>query len=87
MRRMMKLADSGNTNQLSKQNLEINPSHPIVRKLAAARTVDADAARDAAEQMYDNALIAAGLLDDPRTMLNRLNVLLERSLSVAKAKE
>ena len=49
--RICRLADSGNTNQLSKQNLEINPSHPIVRKLAAARTVDADAARDAAEQV------------------------------------
>lgn len=27
--------------------------------------------------MFDNALVAAGLLDDPRTMLPRLNKLLE----------
>ena len=29
-----------------------------------------------AEQVYDNALIAAGLVDDPRSMLTRLNKIL-----------
>ena len=29
-----------------------------------------------AEQVYDNALIAAGLVDDPRSMLTRLNDIL-----------
>ena len=29
------------------------------------------------DQLFDNALVAAGLLDDPRTMLPRLNKLLE----------
>ena len=31
--------------------------------------------------MFDNALIAAGILDDPRSMLPRLTSLLEETLS------
>ena len=30
--------------------------------------------------MYDNAMIQAGLLEDPRTMVNRLNDLLSKAL-------
>ena len=36
--------------------------------------------RSVAEQILDNARVAAGLLEDPRTMLKRLNDLLERVL-------
>ena len=31
-----------------------------------------------AEQLYDNALVAAGLMDDARLMLPRINTMLER---------
>jgi hypothetical protein len=34
----------------------------------------------ALSQLLDNALVAAGLLDDPRSMLPRLNDILEASL-------
>merc|ERR1712070_171162 len=34
-------------------------------------------ARIAVEQLYDNACIAAGTLDDPRVLLTRLNKVLE----------
>ena len=34
-----------------------------------------------AEQVHDNARVAAGLLDDPRPMLKRLNELLEQVLA------
>ena len=33
-----------------------------------------------AQQVFDNALIAAGLVDDPRAMLSRLNNILEAAL-------
>ena len=33
------------------------------------------------KQIYDNALVAAGLLEDPRAMLGRLNGLLEKLLN------
>ena len=35
-------------------------------------------ARQVAEQVFDNALVAAGLLDDGRSMLPRIHKLLER---------
>ena len=31
-------------------------------------------------QLYDNAMVNAGLLDDPRSMVGRLNQLLEKAL-------
>jgi TNF receptor-associated protein 1 len=60
--------------------LEVNPSHPIVRKLYTLKGTDSDLARLVAEQIYDNALIAAGLMDDPRSMVNRMNDLLTKAL-------
>eukprot|EP00698_Gefionella_okellyi_P009900 TRINITY_DN2541_c0_g1_i1.p1 TRINITY_DN2541_c0_g1~~TRINITY_DN2541_c0_g1_i1.p1 ORF type:complete len:577 (-),score=169.98 TRINITY_DN2541_c0_g1_i1:75-1805(-) len=84
MRKMMKLTDAAAGGALSKHALEINPAHPIIRKLNAARTVDESTAKAVAEQIFDNALIAAGLLDDPRSMLTRLNTLLEKSLDAQK---
>lgn len=63
--------------------LEINPSHKIIIALAKAH---GEAERSAvstlvAQQMMDNALIAAGLIDDPRHMLSRLNDILEATLT------
>ena len=51
--------------------LELNPRHPIVRGIQAARGSDDEATRRvaklAAEQVFDNARVAAGgALDDPR---------------------
>jgi len=41
----------------------------------------ADLAKMIVEQVYDNALIAADLLDNPRSMLVRLNKILEEASS------
>ena len=60
--------------------LEINPAHRLVKGLAALRLKDADFAAIAVEQIYDNALIAAGLGADPRDMVNRMYQILERAL-------
>jgi HSP90 family molecular chaperone len=64
-----------------KQNLEINPRHNIITRLEKIRGSDAPLAAKVAEQLLDNARVAAGLLEDPRTMLNRLNELLETVLT------
>lgn len=61
--------------------LEINPRHPMVKSLAAARTAQPELASLAARQLLDNALLSAGLLEDPRDMVQRLNDLLGRALS------
>ncbi len=78
MRRMMRaMKKPGEAEEPVKVNLEINPRHAVIRKLHAMRTADADKAELVAEQLLDNALIAAGLLEDPSRMVARLNKLLE----------
>jgi molecular chaperone HtpG len=62
----------------AKYNLEINPAHPIIIRLEQIRSTDAALAEKVAEQVYDNARVAAGVLEDPRSMLRRLNELLEK---------
>jgi len=82
MRRMMKMMNrEGEAMPESKPNLEINPDHAMLVRLNAIRQSDADLAGQVAEQIYDNALVAAGLLEDPRAMLGRLNGLLEKLLN------
>lgn len=62
---------------IPRQTLEINTSHPVIVQLNTLRESNPAYAVLIAEQLFDNALVAAGLLDDPRTMLPRLNRLLE----------
>ncbi|HEY9510620.1 MAG TPA: molecular chaperone HtpG [Verrucomicrobiae bacterium] len=82
MRRMMKaMKKEGEEMPAAKYDLEINPAHPILSRLDAMRQKDAPLAGSVAEQILDNARVAAGLLEDPRTMLNRLNQLLEKVLA------
>ena len=84
MRRMMAMvaqqADGGALPPLPPQKLRLNVSHPVVIALSKASSVDEVRATAAAHQLLDNAIVAAGLMDDPRTMLPRLNRLLELAL-------
>lgn len=79
MRRMMRMVDNSDGRDgmpLPPQNVEINPSHPIIVGIHAIKETEPVLARVLAEQVYDNCLVAAGLMDDSRTMLPRLNDLL-----------
>jgi len=67
-----------------KHDLEINPNHPMLVGLEGFRQTAPDTAKQVAEQIYDNALISAGLLEDPQAMLKRINALLEQLVSKAK---
>eukprot|EP00595_Chromulina_sp_UTEXLB2642_P001065 CAMPEP_0196767680 /NCGR_PEP_ID=MMETSP1095-20130614/41847_1 /TAXON_ID=96789 ORGANISM="Chromulina nebulosa, Strain UTEXLB2642" /NCGR_SAMPLE_ID=MMETSP1095 /ASSEMBLY_ACC=CAM_ASM_000446 /LENGTH=657 /DNA_ID=CAMNT_0042136213 /DNA_START=146 /DNA_END=2119 /DNA_ORIENTATION=+ len=81
LRKMMKLLEQSNqgtkSNVLPPQVLEINPKHPLVINIYKCKERgDTEIAKLVVEQLFDNALIAAGLLDDPRLMIPRLNELL-----------
>ena len=83
--RMMRLADQehktgGVKTFTPKQKMEFNPGHPIIAHLHEARNKDPELARVVAEQLYDNAVVAAGIMEDPRVMLSRLNDLLLRAM-------
>merc|ERR1712137_548113 len=80
MRKMMKTMmagkdDSGMANM--PMTLELSASHDIVTTLNHIKSSNEPVARIAVEQLYDNACIAAGTLDDPRVLMGRLNKVLE----------
>ena len=82
MRRMLKAMKApGVPTDEPKLDLEINPAHPLIVRLDSIRQSNEGLAGKVAEQLYDNARIAAGLLEDPRTMLKRLNEILEQALA------
>jgi TNF receptor-associated protein 1 len=62
----------------SKKDMEINPASPLIRKVADLRVKDQDFAKELAEQIYDNAMIQAGLLVDPQQMVSRSYRIMER---------
>lgn len=62
----------------SAPDLELNPRHPVIVKLQQVRGQDASLAELVAHQLFDQARLAAGRLEDPRSMLTRMNTLLSR---------
>lgn len=85
-RRTMRKMDPLNTPALPKQQLQVNIKHPIIVKLNQVRATDAQLAKEIAEQVFDNALIQAGLLDEGRSMIPRLQKLMEISLDTKTQK-
>jgi TNF receptor-associated protein 1 len=77
MRRMMKAMNKEGGESPLRVNLEINPRHAVITRLAAARKDNPERAKLVAEQILDNALISAGLLEDTTAMVKRLYKLLE----------
>ncbi|AWI10506.1 molecular chaperone HtpG [Ereboglobus luteus] len=60
-----------------KVNLEVNPRSAVIKRLADAQKTAPEKAALIAEQILDNALISAGLLDDASKMVARIYKLLE----------
>ena len=79
MQRMMQLMNK-DLNNVGPSVLEINASHQMIKRLDEARKNEDTFAKIAAEQIFENAQIAAGLIIDPRGMVKRLNEILERAL-------
>jgi len=77
MRQMMKAMNQ----QLPEQqavNLELNSKHALIKNLATLKEKDTETAKLVAEQIYDNALISAGYMEDARTSVNRIYKILEK---------
>jgi TNF receptor-associated protein 1 len=79
MRQMMKAMDENFKDEI-KVELEINPRHPLVKKLAEAKDSNPELAKLVALQLLDNSLIAAGLLEDARDTVSRMNKLMEKAM-------
>src|SRR5205823_1534268 len=66
MRRILKaMKKEGAPEPEIKFDLEINPRHPIITRLEQIRANDAALAEKVTEQIFDNARVAAGVLEDP----------------------
>jgi len=63
------------------QKLEINPQHPIILGLNSMRETNPELAKIIARQVLDNAMIAAGILTEPRSMVDRITEILTHSVS------
>ncbi|MBN1295116.1 MAG: molecular chaperone HtpG [Candidatus Latescibacteria bacterium] len=87
MRRVMKAAgrDIGIEGE---KILEINTSHPLITRLKKLRdgTADKGFLQSCVLQIYDNALSEAGLMDDPKTMVERVYTIMEKALESAEKK-
>ncbi len=75
------------TNQdhpISAKNMEVNMAHKLISGIADMRIKDEEFARSMVEQIYDNAMIQAGLLVEPRTMVSRTYDIMERALQAGQ---
>lgn len=79
MQRMMQLVNH-NLQDVAPGILEINPKHALILRLNELRQKEDSFAQLAAEQLFANAQIAAGIIVDPRGMVTRLNEILEKAL-------
>ena len=61
---------------IPKQHVEINPKHAVIVGISDLIKTQPALAKVLAAQVYDNCLVAAGLLSDSRSMLPRLNDIL-----------
>jgi len=83
-RKMMKMVnpDQATRDFAQHQELEVNLNHPIIQKVGEIRMTDPALAKLVTEQIYDEALISAGLMEDAREMLPRLKKITERALGL-----
>uniref|UniRef100_A0A0A9X714 Chaperone protein htpG n=1 Tax=Lygus hesperus TaxID=30085 RepID=A0A0A9X714_LYGHE len=65
-----------------KYNLHFNPKHQLIRKIytlsQSTTNSEVETAGLIVEQLLDNALISAGLLEEPRSIITRLNTMMLR---------
>jgi molecular chaperone HtpG len=87
MQRILKMLDANA--EESPRILELNPSHAIVKNLAALGTSNPQSGRVAewSELLYDQALLAEGVVKDPMQLVKRIQSLLTEVTTAAVAKK
>lgn len=79
MQKILKMTNKDMAPQ--KKIMEINPNHKLIRNMIELFKQDSNDAfiADATEQLYESALLQEGVLEDPHTLINRMNKILENS--------
>jgi molecular chaperone HtpG len=83
MERVMRATNA--EHKIAGKNLEINTGHPLIKGLADMRAADEEFAKTIVKQIYDNAMIQAGLMIEPRDMVERSYRILERAVQKKEA--
>jgi molecular chaperone HtpG len=78
MRQMMKALGKDGGMPGPKVVFEINPRHNLVKGLSKLHQSDPETAGLISEQILDNALLSAGLLDEPQRIIERTQKLMEK---------
>ncbi len=73
--------EKGLTGEISKKNLEINTANTLICRLAELIDSDEIFAAEVALQIYDNAMIQAGLSVDPQEMVERNYRILQKAVA------
>ena len=81
MRQMMKALGKDGAMPGPKVVFEINPRHNLVKGLSKLHQSDPETAGLISEQILDNALLSAGLLDEPQRIIERTQKLMEKLAS------
>ena len=79
MKQMMRQIDP-EFSSTKEVHLEINPRHKLLKSLESARASQPELAKLIAEQIADNALLSAGLLEEGRDMVSRVYEIMQQSL-------
>uniref|UniRef100_A0A672LVW8 Heat shock protein 75 kDa, mitochondrial-like n=1 Tax=Sinocyclocheilus grahami TaxID=75366 RepID=A0A672LVW8_SINGR len=77
---LLLLASKNYTDCVAKVTFTFVCRHDLIKKLHALKDSNPELAQLLLEQIYDNAMITAGLNEDPRPMISRLNQLLTQAL-------
>ncbi|KAM9965937.1 hypothetical protein ACTFIR_006120 [Dictyostelium discoideum] len=80
-RRMLKMVEPGKQHETPKQVVEFNMNHPIILKLVQQTESNPTIAKLVIDQVVDNAFVSAGLIEDNREMIPRINQLLDSLLT------
>lgn len=78
MRMMLKAMNPDSPMPAPIIKFEINPKSDVIKNLDSLRKTSPELAKLVLEQLYDNSLLAAGLLENPRMMAKRLNEILAK---------
>lgn len=73
--------EKGLMGEISKKNLEINTDNKLICRLAELVKSDETFAKEVAFQIYDNAMIQAGLTVDPLEMVERNYRILNKAVN------
>jgi len=88
LERIMKMVDERAGSQ--KRILELNPTHPIVKNIDTLVKKDADSEKVKvfAELLFDQALLAEGIIEDPASLVKKFqDMLTEVSMNATKVDE